>query len=35
MVQSGTHCRKVWATAGGKTDPTPAKFLWKILPAKR
>jgi glucose/arabinose dehydrogenase len=34
-LKPGRHTFKVWASAGGKTDPTPAKFSWKILPAKR
>ena len=34
-LKPGRHTFKVWATAGGKTDPTPAKFLWKILPPRR
>ncbi|HEU5252745.1 MAG TPA: PQQ-dependent sugar dehydrogenase [Solirubrobacterales bacterium] len=34
-LKPGRHTFKVWATAGGKTDPTPAKFSWKILPPKR
>jgi len=34
-LKPGRHTFKVWATANGKTDPTPAKFSWKILPPKR
>ncbi|HEX5593302.1 MAG TPA: PQQ-dependent sugar dehydrogenase [Solirubrobacterales bacterium] len=34
-LKPGRHTFKVWATAGGKTDPTPAKFSWKVLPPKR
>lgn len=34
-LKPGKHLFKVWATAGGKTDPTPARFSWKILPPKR
>lgn len=34
-LKSGKHTLKVWASAGGKTDPTPAKFSWKVLPPKR
>jgi glucose/arabinose dehydrogenase len=34
-LKPGKHLFKVWATAGGKTDPTPARFAWKILPPKR
>jgi glucose/arabinose dehydrogenase len=34
-LKPGKHTFKVWATAGGKTDPTPAKFSWKVLPPKR
>ena len=30
-LRPGRHTFKVWATANGKTDPTPAKFSWKIL----
>ena len=30
-LKPGPHTFKVWATADGKTDPTPAKFSWKIL----
>jgi glucose/arabinose dehydrogenase len=34
-LKAGRHTFKVWATAGVLTDPTPAKFSWKILPPKR
>jgi glucose/arabinose dehydrogenase len=34
-LKPGKHLFKVWATAGGKTDPTPARSSWKILPPKR
>jgi glucose/arabinose dehydrogenase len=34
-LKPGKHSFKVWATADGKTDATPAKFSWKILPPKR
>lgn len=34
-LKPGKHTFKVWATAGGTTDPTPAKFSWKVLPPKR
>jgi glucose/arabinose dehydrogenase len=34
-LKPGKHVFKVWATAGVLTDPTPAKFSWKILPPKR
>jgi glucose/arabinose dehydrogenase len=34
-LKPGRHTFKVWATAGVLTDPTPAKFSWKILPPKR
>jgi glucose/arabinose dehydrogenase len=34
-LKPGRHTFKVWATAGVLTDPTPAKFSWKILPRKR
>jgi glucose/arabinose dehydrogenase len=30
-LKPGRHTFKVWATANGKTDPTPAKFTWKVL----
>ena len=30
-LKPGKHTFKVWATAAGHTDPTPAKFSWKIL----
>lgn|GEM_PF-562851 len=30
-LKPGRHIFKVWATANGKTDPTPAKFSWKVL----
>ncbi|MDQ2630680.1 MAG: PQQ-dependent sugar dehydrogenase [Actinomycetota bacterium] len=31
-LRPGRHTFKVWATAGVLTDPTPAKFSWKVLP---
>lgn len=31
-LKPGRHTFRVWATAGVLTDPTPAKFSWKILP---
>jgi glucose/arabinose dehydrogenase len=34
-LKPGRHTFKVWATAGVLTDPTPAKFSWKVLPPKR
>ncbi|MDX6636066.1 MAG: hypothetical protein QOF06_2269 [Solirubrobacterales bacterium] len=34
-LKPGKHIFKVWATAAGKTDPTPARFSWKILRPKR
>jgi glucose/arabinose dehydrogenase len=34
-LKPGNHTFKAWATAGGRTDPTPAKFSWKVLPPKR
>jgi glucose/arabinose dehydrogenase len=30
-LKPGRHTFKVWATSGVLTDPTPAKFSWKIL----
>ncbi len=30
-LKPGRHTFKVWARAKGKTDPTPARFGWKIL----
>lgn len=30
-LKPGRHVFKVWATAGGSTDPTPEKFTWKVL----
>ncbi len=30
-LKPGRHTFKVWATLGVMTDPTPAKFSWKIL----
>jgi glucose/arabinose dehydrogenase len=30
-LKPGKHTFKVWATADGKTDASPAKFSWKIL----
>lgn len=30
-LKPGKHVFKVWATAGSLTDPTPAKFAWKVL----
>jgi glucose/arabinose dehydrogenase len=34
-LKPGRHVFKVWATASGKTDPTPAQFPWKVLRPKR
>ncbi|HEX6782249.1 MAG TPA: PQQ-dependent sugar dehydrogenase [Solirubrobacterales bacterium] len=34
-LKPGKHLFKVWASANGKADPTPAKFSWKVLPPKR
>jgi glucose/arabinose dehydrogenase len=34
-LKPGRHTFKVWATAGVLTDPTPAKFSWKVLPSKK
>jgi hypothetical protein len=34
-LKPGRHTFKVWASAGVLTDPTPAKFSWKVLPPKR
>jgi glucose/arabinose dehydrogenase len=34
-LKPGRHTFKAWATAGVLTDPTPAKFSWRILPPKR
>jgi glucose/arabinose dehydrogenase len=34
-LKPGRHTFKVWASAGVLTDPTPAKFGWKVLPPKR
>jgi glucose/arabinose dehydrogenase len=34
-LKPGRHAFKVWAGAGVLTDPTPAKFSWKVLPPKR
>jgi glucose/arabinose dehydrogenase len=34
-LKPGRHTFKVWATAGVLSDPTPAKFSWKVLPPKR
>jgi glucose/arabinose dehydrogenase len=31
-LKPGKHVFKVWATAGVLTDPTPARFSWKVLP---
>jgi YD repeat-containing protein len=33
-LKVGKHTFKVWATAGGLMDPTPAKFAWKVLPKR-
>lgn len=33
-LKPGRHTFKVWATSGALTDPTPAKFTWKILPPR-
>jgi glucose/arabinose dehydrogenase len=34
-LKPGRHTFKVWAAAGVLSDPTPAKFSWKVLPPKR
>lgn len=34
-LKPGRHTFKAWASVGILTDPTPAKFSWKILPPKR
>ena len=34
-LKPGRHAFKVWAVTGILTDPTPAKFSWKILRPKR
>jgi glucose/arabinose dehydrogenase len=34
-LKPGRHTFKVWATVGILTDPTPAKFTWKVLRPKR
>jgi len=34
-LKPGRHTFTVWASAGILTDPTPAKFSWKVLPPKR
>jgi glucose/arabinose dehydrogenase len=34
-LKPGKHTFKAWATAGGRTDPTAAKFGWKIQPPHR
>jgi glucose/arabinose dehydrogenase len=34
-LKPGKHTFRVWAGAGVLTDPTPAKFSWKVLPPKR
>lgn len=34
-LKPGKHLFKVWATAAGKVDSSPAKFSWKVLPPKR
>lgn len=31
-LKPGKHTFKVWASSGLLTDPTPARFSWKILP---
>jgi YD repeat-containing protein len=33
-LKPGRHTFKVWAVASGITDPTPAKFGWKVLPKR-
>jgi glucose/arabinose dehydrogenase len=33
-LKPGKHTFKVWATAGGTADTTPAKFSWKIVAPK-
>lgn len=34
-LKPGRHTFKVWATVDAMTDPTPARFSWKVLPPKR
>jgi glucose/arabinose dehydrogenase len=34
-LKPGMHTFKVWATSGLLTDPTPAKFSWKVLPPRK
>jgi glucose/arabinose dehydrogenase len=34
-LKPGRHTFKVWAGVGILSDPTPAKFSWKVLPPKR
>lgn len=34
-LKPGSHLFKVWASVGGRTDPTPAKFAWKVKPRQR
>jgi glucose/arabinose dehydrogenase len=34
-LKPGKHLFKVWATAAGKTDGSPAKFPWTVLRPKR
>lgn len=33
-LKPGKHTFKVWASSGMLTDPTPAKFTWKILKSR-
>jgi glucose/arabinose dehydrogenase len=34
-LKPGKHSLKVWASAAGKTDPTPARFSWTVLSPPR
>lgn len=34
-LRPGRHTFKVWATAGTETDPTPARFSWKVSKPRR
>jgi glucose/arabinose dehydrogenase len=34
-LKAGRHSFKVWAFVGALADPTPARFSWQVLPAKR
>jgi glucose/arabinose dehydrogenase len=33
-LKPGRHTFKVWAISGVLADPTPAKFIWKVLPKR-